>query len=166
MPSQIDETNWSKKNVNASTRIKTFFLVKRCSSKCKLKVTHSAVSSGNQRRCKHMHKWDTIFTPFKLATALYQGFLLPLWRQRSERRETLSTRLIWPDIRQSRACATFCFLVHYFDASMGAAAGIKRKKKNALGLALAFIFTLACFHDMCCFTCAYTFVRACVTNEN
>ena len=63
-------------------------------------------------------------------------------------------------------CATFCFLVHYFDASMGAAAGIKRKQKKVLGLALAFILTLARFHDMCCFTCTYTFVRACVTNEN
>ena len=52
----------------------------------------------------------------------------------------------------------------YFNAS--ADAGVKRKKKNALGLALAFMLTSACFHVMCCFSCAYAYVRACVTSEN
>ena len=64
--------------------------------------------------------------------------LLSLWRQRRER-ETLGTRLIGSDIRQTRACATFCFGVHCFDTRTGA--GIKRKKKNALGLALSFMLT-------------------------
>ena len=40
----------------------------------------------------------------------------------------------------------------------------RERKKGALGLALGFMHTSACFHDMCCFTCTY--VRACVTSEN
>ena len=74
-------------------------------------------------------------------------------------------RLIWPDIRPTCACASFCFHVHYFDASTGA--GIKRKKKKiALSLVLAVMLTLDRFHDMHCFTCAYAYVRACVASEN
>ena len=42
----------------------------------------------------------------------------------------------------------------------------EKEKNNALGLALAFMLTSACFHDMCCFTCTYAYVRACVTSEN
>ena len=68
------------------------------------------------------------------------------------------------DIRQTRACATFCFGVHCFDTRTGA--GIKRKKKNALGLALSFMLTQARFYDMCCFTCTYAYVRAPVTCED
>ena len=45
-----------------------------------------------------------------------------------EGRQTLGTRLIWPDIRPKCACATFGFHVHYFDASTGA--GIRRKKQK------------------------------------
>lgn len=52
------------------------------------------------------------------------------------------------DIRQTRACATFCALFHSFEASTGA--GIKRKKKNALGLALALKLTTGRFQDMRC----------------
>ena len=51
-----------------------------------------------------------------------------------------------------------------FDASTGA--GIKRKKKNGLGLAFAFMLASARFHDMRCFTCTYAYVRACVASEN
>ena len=35
-----------------------------------------------------------------------------------------------------------------------------------LSLALAVMLTLARFPDMHCFTCAYAYVCACVTNEN
>ena len=59
---QIEAKECKHKNKNF------FFLVKRCSSKCKLKVT---VSSGNQRRRKHMHKWDALFTPLKLAQVIW-----------------------------------------------------------------------------------------------
>ena len=41
----------------------------------------------------------------------------------------------------------------------------EKEKNNALGLALAFMLTSARFHDMCCFTCTYAYVRACVTSE-
>ena len=35
-----------------------------------------------------------------------------------------------------------------------------------LRLALAYMLSSARFHDMCCFTCTYAYVRACVTSEN
>ena len=77
----------------------------------------------------------------------------------------LGMRLIWPDIRPTCACATFCFHVHYFDASTGTRIN-RKKKKIALGLALAVMLTLARFHDMYCFTCTHAYIRACVTSEN
>ena len=141
----------TKRSVSTSARIKIiFFLVKTRKSKCKLNVT---LSSGNQRRRKHKHNWDAIFTPLKLAQVIWsQPRLVPrvsillLRRQRREGRETLGRRLIWPDIRSTCAWATFCFHVHYFDASTGA--GIKRKKKKIA------------------FTCTYAYVRTCVASEN
>ena len=42
----------------------------------------------------------------------------------------------------------------------------EKEKKIALSLALAVMLTLARFHDMHCFTCAYAYVRACVASEN
>ena len=46
-------------------------------------------------------------------------------------------------------------------------AGIKRKKKRiALGLALAFMLASACFKEISCFTCTYAYVRACVASKN
>ena len=42
----------------------------------------------------------------------------------------------------------------------------EKEKKIVLSLALAVMLTLACFHDMHCFTCAYAYACACVTNEN
>ena len=41
----------------------------------------------------------------------------------------------------------------------------EKEKTNALGLALVFMLTSR-FHDTCCFTCTYAYVRACVTSEN
>ena len=38
----------------------------------------------------------------------------------------------------------------------------KEKEKNALGVALAFMLSSARFRDMCCFTCTYAYVCACV----
>ena len=83
-------------------------------------------------------------------------------RQRRKERETLGTRLIWPDIRQTGACATFCFRMQARKHGRKR----KEKEKNSLGLALAFMLTSARFHDMCCFTCTYAYVRVPVTSEN
>ena len=55
----------------------------------------------------------------------------------SDGRETAGTRLIWSHIGQTRACATFCFRLHFLDESTWA--DFKRKKK--LGLALAFMLS-------------------------
>ena len=62
---------------------------------------------------------------------------------------TTDTRLIWPVIRHTRACATFCFRVQYFYAST--AAGIKRKKKKR-PLASRFLLCLRRLAFTCCFT--------------
>ena len=94
----------------------------------------AGASASSTLQCqveKHVHKWDAIFTPLDSKwfghNLVPRVSLLPLWRRRKEGREMLGTRLIWSDIRQTRACASFCFRVHYFDASKGT--GIKRKKK-------------------------------------
>ena len=53
------------------------------------------------------------------------------------------------DIRQIRACGTFC--VHYFILSRQARAQVLReRKKKALGLGLAFMHTTGRFQDMRC----------------
>ena len=70
----------------------------------------------------------------------------------SDGRETVGTRLIWSDIGQTRACAIFCFRLHYLEERTGA--DFKRKK-NKVGLALAFMLSSPRFHDMCCFNCTY-----------
>ena len=129
---------------------------------CKLKVT---VSSGNQSPCKHMPKWDAIFTPLKLAKVILphsstQG-LSPFPLKTTEGRERNAGYEVGL-ARQTRACATFCFQVPHFDASTGA--GIKRKKTK-ICLPLCFrrlVFTCAVLPALVCLI----YVRLCVTSKN
>ena len=81
-------------------------------------------------------QWKSTFTPLKLTQVI--------WPQPSTSFSLLSLALtttgkgqgkgekLWVKVDLARhktsACATFCFRVHYFDASTGA--GIKRKKKK------------------------------------
>ena len=59
-------------------------------------------------------------------------------------------------------CAIFCFRLHYLEERTGA--DFKRKK-NKVGLALAFMHSSPRFHEMCCFNCTYAQSRACVTRD-
>ena len=88
-----------------------------------------------------------------LATASYPGSLSFSSDDNREGREALGTRLVWPDIRPTSACATFCF--HNFDG--------RRYSKEQLLLALrcfyAYVASFSryelfylhlCFHSCLC----------------
>ena len=78
----------------------------------------------------------------------------------------LGTRLIMSDIRQTRACATFCALFHSFEASTGA--NIKRKEKKCAWPCASFKAYDGPFsrHALFIFTYTYGYVRGCATSEN
>ena len=120
----------TKRRISTSTRIKIISFrdaiasaTSRLQCQVEVKVNTSTWSTNKMQFLLH-RSWCKWFG-YNLVPRLS---LLLLQRQQREGRETLGMRLIWPDIRPTCACASFCFHVHYFDASTGA--GIKRKKKK------------------------------------
>ena len=158
------KTNRNKKKRKHKHKNKNyFFLVKRRNSRCKLKVTGL---SGSQRRRKQKHKWDAIFTPLKLAQAIWpppriQG-LSPSPPTTTEGRE----RSTGYEVDLVRHKTDMCFCYFLFPCALFRRKHGCRYKEKEKRIALAFMLELARFHDLRYFTCTYAYVRACVASKN
>ena len=125
-----------KRGISTSTRIRIIFFLKRdarvsASSRlqCQVEINIDVSTSANEMQFWSWREWFGHHLVPRVS-------ILLLRRQQKERREMLGTRLISPDIRSTCVCATFCFHVHYLNASTGA--GIRKRKKC--------VWPCACFY--------------------